>query len=141
MRTELFNALPDLAPDLQELEFNSSTVYTGIFIKPWDYRIRDYRSKVEIFPPLPTFSNLKKLILNRNSTTVTTIDSLLKANPQLKEIHLIRCNDITHLNPHEMFKSIADHVPHVEKFAFETMEFFDEGTVKYFGQLKNLKTL
>lgn len=89
-----------------------------------------------------TFHKLKSFaIVYSDTVTEQSIENVLEMNPQLKEIKIIQCYQVTN----RIIRSIAKHTPRVEKVILnnnkEVNEFDFVENVKHLKRLNELKTL
>lgn len=123
---ELWKALLSLAQELQELRFKSSG---NLFTLCTKYQPRVQTSQ--------KFRKLETIIFEFLRVDNDCIEDFLKWNPQLKNIHLCFCENLDD----RIFKFLAKNVPKIETILYRPNQPTSKSTIKYFGHLKNLKSL
>lgn len=118
------NALLDTTPELEQLEFNSSGCYKSI------------KERKPITISQPKSRKLTKITFRRMRDN-NSIEEFLRWNPQLKHIEFDFC---PYLNDY-IFRTIVGYASCVETIKYKTTVPTSNRTIKYFGQLKCLKSL
>lgn len=115
------------APGLRELRFAGSL--------DWQIegdRVALFESLRQSFPKLESFSFQANVDVENGD-----IEGFLKQNPQLKQIKLSYCDKIDE----GIFQSIGKYAPRIEKIDFMTRLVSSPEDIRYFGQLRELKSL
>lgn len=130
------NTLTELAPELHELRLQCSYCYRSN-----DEMKQPVRIGNQLEPP-----KLEKIQYFACNIHNNTIEEFFQVNPQLKNIILDDCPYASD----QIFESIAKYVPQIEAIYYKPRKMNDRFTapnpirntnIKYFGQLKNLKSL
>lgn len=115
------------APEMRELRFVGSL--------DWQFdgdRVALFESLRQKFPKLESFSFQANVDVENG-----VIEEFLKQNSQLKQIKLSYCDNIDE----GIFQSIGKYAPRIEKIYFMTRLVSSPEDIRYFSQLRELKSL
>lgn len=114
--------LPLWSPELLELEFGPDWISENDGEKAIDRK----------FPKLESIS----AFWGHDNVKNIDFKVFMMQNPQLKRVHMKHCKVLNE----SIFQSIATYVPQIEEIAFNTGDSIDINSIKYIGQLRNLKS-